>query len=184
MPEEMNPHETREQLEKLEGVTESWSKYLALTTAIIAVIAAIASLRSSYFADRSLLEKNDAVLFQSQASDEWNYYQAKGVKKNLAEGLATQQSDDKRKQEAERYGREQEEIKKKAEEIEHKVGEANARAEELFERHHQLALGVTFFQIAIALSAISALLRRKSFWMLSILLTGVGLFFALAGMLH
>ena len=182
MPEEINPHESREQLEKLEGMTESWSKYLALTTALIAVIAAIVSLRSSYFADRSLLEKNNAVLFQSQASDQWNYYQAKGVKKNLADGLSDQKADSKLKQDAERYGLEQEEIKKKAEEIEHKVEEANTRAEELFEKHHHLALGVTFFQIAIALSAISALLKRKSFWIFSILLTVIGLFFAFGGM--
>ena len=69
MSEEINPHESREQLEKLEeGMTESWSKYLALTTALIAVIAAIVSLRSSYFADRSLLEKNNAVLLTHLSS--------------------------------------------------------------------------------------------------------------------
>jgi len=87
MSEETNPHEIREQIEQLEGVMGGWRTWLALTTALIAVIAAVISLASGYYADRSLLEKNNAVLLQSKASDQWSYYQAKGVKKNVAEGL-------------------------------------------------------------------------------------------------
>lgn len=181
MAEEMNPHEIHEQIESVGHTHEGWTKYLALTTAMIAVIAAVASLLSGTYADRSLLEKNEAVLNQARASDEWSYYQAKGIKKNLAEGLFTQGQNVKFKEDAERYGREQDDIKTKAQALEEKVKEANERAEGLFERHHHVALGVTIFQIAIALSAIAAMLRNKAFWALSIALTAAGLVFAAAG---
>jgi len=184
MQEETNPHEIREQIEKLEGALGSWKQYLALTTALIAVIAAIVSLMSGYYADRSLLEKNTAVLTQSQASDQWAYYQAKGVKKNLADAFGQLKDDERFRQEAERYGKEQETIKATAEKLEEGVKESNARSEELFERHHRLALGVTLLQIAIALSAISALLNRKSYWLFSIVLTLAGVGFALYGVVH
>jgi cell division protein FtsL len=184
MPEEFDPNEIKEQIEKLEGAGESWKMYLALTTALIAVIAAIVSLQSGNYADRSLLEKNNAVLLQSKASDQWSYYQAKGVKKNLAEGLSELKADSKFKQEGERYGEEQKEIEVKARELESQVKESNTMAGELFEKHHHLALAVTFLQIAIALSAMSALLNRKSFWVLSILLTLVGVVFTIVGMVQ
>ncbi len=181
MAEEFDPHEIREQFEKLEEAAGEWRTWLALTTALIAVVAAVISLVSGYYADRALLEKNNAVLLQSKASDQWSYYQAKGVKKNLAEGFAGLSNDEKQKKEAERYGGQQEEIKAKAEELEHQVQEANDLSSELFEKHHRSAMGVTFLQIAIALSAMSALLGRKSFWVFSVVTCVVGIGFALVG---
>ncbi|MBI5094286.1 MAG: DUF4337 family protein [Candidatus Hydrogenedentes bacterium] len=183
MSEETNPREFGEQIESVEPTHEGWTKYLALTTAIIAVIAAIASLASGTYADRALLEKNQAVLVQAQASDRWNYYQAKGIKKDLADGLFQQSQNAKFKDDADRYGKEQEKIKDEAQDLAQKVEVANTRAEGLFERHHRIAMGVTFFQIAIALSAIAAMLRNKLFWGLSVTVTGVGVVFFVTGVM-
>lgn len=179
MEEENNILETEENIEKLgEHADQGWSKYLALTTAFIAVIAAIASLQSGKFANESLVEKNNAVLYQSKASDQYNFYQAKGIKRHIAENFYSQTKDQKLKAQADRYSSEQADIKKEADEFMQKVDHANSMSDKLMERHHKAALSVTFFQIAIALSAMSALLRRKSFWYLSILLTigGLGFF--------
>jgi len=173
MEEESNIQEIKEGFEKLEGV--SWNRYLAITTAFIAVTAAIATLQSGNFANKALLEKNDAVLFQSKASDQYAYYQAKGIKKNLAEGLYIETKDRKFQEDAQRYKSEQEEIKKQADEYVGQVNESNAKSTEFLERHHKAAIAVTFFQISIALSAMSALLRRKLFWLFSILLLAAGL---------
>jgi len=181
MEEETNPREIQEQIEQLEKAAGEWRTWLALTTALIAVVAAVVSLVSGYYADRSLLEKNNAVLLQSQASDQWSYYQAKGVKRNMAEEFADLRKDEKLRQEVERYAGQQEEIKVKAEQLEEQVKEANALSSELFEKHHRLAMGVTFLQIAIALSAMSALLNRKSFWVLSMLACVAGVIFACVG---
>ena len=88
MPDE--EFETTEFKERLEEATERalevsgqrsrWVTYLSFTTALIAVLAAIAALESGTFSNDALMEKNAAVLAQAKASDLWAYYQAKGVK--------------------------------------------------------------------------------------------------------
>ena len=183
MEEDISPLEIKEQIEKASESTEDWSRYLALTTAIIAVLAAVTSLQSGNYSDRSLLEKNNAVLLQNKASDQWTYYQSKGVKKNIAEGFAGQNPEDKAKQQIEKYGREQKEIQEHAQELEKQVSESEEKSERLFEKHHKAALGVTLFQIAVALSAISALMKRKSLWYLSIFSAVGGLALLLTGIL-
>jgi hypothetical protein len=57
------------------------------------------------------------------------------------------------------------------------VKESNERSEALFERHHKAAFGVTLFQVAIALSAMAVVMRKKTFWLLSIILSLGGLAF-------
>ncbi len=170
--------------EKIEEVVEgSWNKYLAITTAIVAVLAALASLQSGNFSNQALLEKNNAILDQSKASDQWSYYQAKGIKKNLAESFYQQFNDSKLKGQADRYAKEQADIKKQAEDYQRQVELANQKSEQLIEKHHKTAYAVTFFQIAITLSAITALLKRRPLWYLSLLLAVVGLYFLAIGLL-
>ncbi|HWY79387.1 MAG TPA: DUF4337 domain-containing protein [Candidatus Sulfotelmatobacter sp.] len=174
---------TLEIKEKIEQVTEyvSWNKYLAITTAIIAAVAAVASLLSGSYANDSLLQKNNAVLYQSKASDQWNYYQAKGIKKNLAEAFYEQNQTETLKNEVNKYDKEQKNIQKQAIVYEQLLKEANDKSILLFNKHHQEALAVTFFQIAIALSAMSALLKRSSFWLFSIGLAITGGVFLVLG---
>jgi Domain of unknown function (DUF4337) len=173
--EDLDVREVQEKLEQLEGFETGWSRYLALSTALIAVAAAIASLQSGDLANRALLSKSEATLLQSRASDEWSYYQAKSIKAHLAELDERQaQSDSARKRSAD-YERELVEIKRRGDDLQRQVEAANVKADRLFESHHDLALSVTMFQIAIAMSALSALLRRKSFWILSIGMSVVGL---------
>jgi len=190
MPEEsIETTDLKEQIEKgveaaVEHEIESgprWTMYLSLSTAIIAVFAAIASLESGSNSNEAILEKNEAVLYQSQASDRWAYYQAKGIKAavngtssklvaNTDSGLSAQFH-----QEAQRQRSEQAEIEKSAHELEAKVIESNAQAQRLLERHHRFAICVTLLQIAIALCAISALTKRRTLWYVGLLATAVGL---------
>lgn len=144
---------------------------VAVTTAVLAAVAAI----SSMFAGNHL---NEAMLEQIHASDQWNYFQAKGLKRALAEdrletakslGQPPSPADADR---AERYHREQDQIKAEAEQ--HQAAAATHRA-----RNRWLARASTAAQIAIALAAVALLLRRNVFWYLSI---GLGvLAAALAG---
>ena len=54
MEEENDTLETRERLEDLkERATQGWTKYLAITTALIAMVAAIASLLSGTFSNEA-----------------------------------------------------------------------------------------------------------------------------------
>jgi hypothetical protein len=190
MPEEsLETQELRERLEQdmerleeaAERSTPRWTSYLSLCTAIVAVFAAIASLESGSFSNEALIEKNQAVLQQSRASDQWNFYQAKGLKAALAatqaEMIAASNAElaTRLREEAARYRGEQEAIEKAARELEHAVEESNGKAEYWLGRHHRFALSVTVFQIAIALSAIAALTRRR-------LLFTIGVFVSLAGL--
>ena len=139
-----------------------WISWVALSTAILAVLAAISGLLAGKHA-------NEAMMSQIQASDQWGYFQAKSIKAAILEAKTTLASEatDTDKEKAARYQREQEEIKHVAE---HKEAEAEAN----FHKHEVFARSVTMFQIAIAIAAISALTRKRSFWF-------VGLVFGLAG---
>src|SRR5215470_5885572 len=115
MPED--EFETTEFKERLEEATERaveasehrsrWVTSLSFTTAVIAVLAAIAALESGTFSNEALMQKNEAVLAQAKASDQWAYYQAKGVKAAI---YAAQGSTEKAQKETE----EQQEISKSA----------------------------------------------------------------------
>jgi lipopolysaccharide export LptBFGC system permease protein LptF len=165
----------------------SWMTYLSLSTAIIAVLAAVAALESGSNSNDAILEKNEAVLSQSKASDRWAYYQAKGVKASIAlveaeVAVASQaQLATRLRDEAARYKTEQEEIEQSAHDLEAKVKASDERAERFLARHHRFAISVTLFQIAIALCAIAALMRRKPLWLVGLASGTLGLGFFVAG---
>jgi hypothetical protein len=150
---------------KAEHSGETWISWVALSTAILAVLAAIAGLLSGQHV-------NEAVMNQIEASDQWNYYQAKSIKASVLDAKmsltgAPNESDQAKR---DRYEKEQEEIKSDAE---HK----EAAAKSNFHKHEVFAHGVTMFQIAIAIAAISALTRKRSFWFVSLVFGAVGCVF-------
>jgi predicted cobalt transporter CbtA len=150
-----------------------WISWVALSTAILAVLAAIAGLLAGMYA-------NEAMMSQIQASDQWGYYQAKSIKAAILEAKTTLASEAtaRDKEKAEQYQEEQAEIKHEAE---HKQAEAKAS----FHRHEVFARSVTMFQIAIAIAAISALTRRRRFWLVSLVFGLAGaVFLVLGAMAH
>jgi len=165
MPEEIEvPTEhLHEQLEhSAHSSQESWIMMVALTAALLSVLAAITGLFAGHYA-------NEAMLEQIQASDQWAFYQAKGIKSAVLESKIDllkqmgKDANDKDVKNAERYKDEQSEIKKEATE------KQEGSALHLI-KHNALSKGVTLFQIAIAICAISALTRKKWLWYSSILL--------------
>src|SRR5205807_2282093 len=127
-------------------------------------------LESGAYSNDALLLKNEALLAQTKASDQWAYYRAKRVKGTIyaAQAAAAESSNPelagKAHKEAERYAREEEEITKNARELEKQVKEDSERSAESMEHHHRFAYAVTMFQISIALAAIAALSRQKFVW--------------------
>lgn len=55
---------------------KGWLLYLAISTAFMAVLAAIAGLMAGHYSNEALIE-------QIKASDQWAYYQAKGIKAEI-----------------------------------------------------------------------------------------------------
>jgi hypothetical protein len=154
---------------------ERWVIFVAMTTAIIAVLAAIAGLLAGTHAD-------DAMLSQIKASDQWAFYQAKGIKSDviastgkmlIAMGKQPLQEDINKIKENKK---EQAEIKNKAEEFQ-------KESDVHLEKHGIFAHGVTLFQIAIAIGAISIITKRKFLWLISVGFACVGIFFLVQGLL-
>jgi hypothetical protein len=148
---------------------EAWISWVALSTAILAVFAAIAGLLSGKHA-------NEAMMSQIDAADHWAYYQAKGIKASVldAKMSLTGAVNEQDRAKAERYQEEQAEIQKEAREKE-------TEAKKNFHQHEILARGVTMFQIAIAIAAISALTKKRHFWVVSLLFGAAGCVFLVLG---
>jgi len=153
---------------------ERWVSLVALSTAILAALAAISSLLAGDHA-------NEAMIDQIKSSDQWAYYQAKGIKtevvKSRAEILKSiGKPNDPEVTKLDQYAREQAEIKAIAQ-------EKQTAAETHLHKHVILARGVTLFQIAIAIGAISVLTRRKGFWGVSLAFGSAGIAFLIQGIL-
>jgi hypothetical protein len=174
--------------ERAEEKKEKWTLYLALSTAFMAVLAAVAGLLAGHHA-------NEAVVERVKASDQWNFYQAKNLKEEIAlntdqilravyklpqaaqgAGAPRVYFEGDHENDILRYEKEKAEIKKTAEEDE------NASKAHLA-KHVPLATAVTAFQIAIAISAIAILTRRKNLWYGGLLLTAIGVVFFILGLL-
>jgi len=174
---------------------------VALMTAILAFCGAISSWQGStslseamLLKNESILMKNQSVLKKTEASNQWNYYQAKGSKQNLAElalALAPADKRDFYAKEVDRYKGEKALIQKDAEALETEVkkydklsDEANEKSAERIHPHHRWELAMTIFQIAISLASITILTRMRWLYFASALAGVAGLGLAAAAWMH
>ena len=185
--------EVESRLEAQEGHYHNLIPAIAVTTAVLAVLAALSSLQAGQSAHHSLAELNRAAILQNQASDQWNFYQAKGIKRHVfevqrdalrldrsakARALATSYDS-----QVKRYESEQAQIRRDAETLERHRDEATALAQGYDTRYQRLAFGVAFFQIGIVVSSVAAIVLRPSLLYLGILGGAVGGFFLLQALL-
>ena len=167
--------------EELEHEGGGFLKRIALTTALLAAMAAIAALRAGATVNEALVLKTESTRLQAEASDQWAYYQAKGIKAGIQEAARTSWLAVNKEPPAEyaekqkRYGEEQAEIQKKAREIEKERDAKSAEADHLLHHHHGYANAVAVFQVAIALGAVAALTRSRPVWLVSLLLGAGGI---------
>lgn len=160
-----------------ELLAEKWMKGVAITTTCLAVMTAIAAARGQACAVKT-------QVLTGVESSKWAYYQAKSIKQNLAElqksifevdlfGAENVHQDSLYRQklaaateEVARYGVEKEEIRKEAE-------EAGALNRQIATKGNFFSGSVVFFQIAIMLSSVSALLKKKFPWIIGLCLGAI-----------
>ena len=155
------PHD--HEVEHAAHTRDPFSGRIAVMTAIFATLGAIAGYMAGDTQNDALLHKNEAAIKKTEASDQWNYYQAKSSKQNLSELGATLTTGDQQaryRQEVERYNREKDDIKKQAEKLEADSKHFQDVSEASMHVHHRWAQSMTLIQIAIALAAITLLTRR------------------------
>jgi hypothetical protein len=147
--------------------TQRWVSWVALSSALLAVFAAITALLAGHYV-------NEAMIEQMQASNFWSHYQAKSIKSSiLANKTELTEKDSEKLAE---YKKEQQELTEQA-----KEKELGSQAH--MKLHVVFARGVTMFQIAIAIAAISVLMKRRRFWYIALGFGATGAFFLAQGLL-
>jgi len=171
-----------------EEVKEKWLNFVALTTVILAVCATLATFNGAKYSTRS-------VLSQTQAANQWAYYQSKSIKGYIYENqMETIELDMKKnkgklapavtaeyekkldyyRQKIKKYDDEKAEISKEAKRLESVRDDA--------QKHSGIfGIAIIFLQIAILLCSISALMKRKYLWILGSCTGVVGIVYFLNG---
>ena len=157
---------------------DAWTKYVALSTIFLAVLASIATQKGAGYSSSVMKQLNVATFNQAQASDQWAFYQAKGIKAAISAEerdvlAATPNPDPKRladlDKKVERYGNEQKEITVEAKKFEAKRDEATAVATQAAGRSTEMGTGTTLFQLAIAFGGITLIMKKRWLWSASLL---------------
>lgn len=159
---------------------------IAVMTAIISTVGALFSYQGGATQNDAMIYKNNAAIKKTEASNQWNYYQAKSNKQNLAElAMALPGVDvEKYKKEGARYKSEKEDIKKEAEALEAASKKWDDESEKQIHLHHRWAQAMTIMQVAIALAAITLLTRKRWMQMAVYIATAIGAVLAGMAFLH
>jgi Na+-translocating ferredoxin:NAD+ oxidoreductase RnfD subunit len=157
------------------GGKEKWVVYVALTTAIFAVLAAITGLIAGDHAD-------EAMLAQIRASDKWAHYQAKGIKADVLSASNTMLISLGKPADTAAVNKIKEE-KKDQQDIMKEATKLQKESDEHVARHKTMAQGVTMFQIAISIGAISIITKKRILWLISIGFAAIGVVFLILGLL-
>jgi len=166
---EMHVHGAHDHAVEHEGHKRGLGQQVAIFSAVLATVGAIVSFLGGHTQNNALLFKNEAVLKRAEASDQWNFYQAKSMKQNLAELASTIATDPEKaakyRGEAQRYANEKKDIEKEARALEAKAADFNKQSETALHPHHFLSISMTLLQIAIALASITVLTQKR--WLLA-----------------
>ncbi len=154
---------------------------IAMFTAIIATVGAIFGYMGGATQANAGLYKNNAAIKKTEASNQWNYYQAKSSKQNLSE-LALELAPASKKEfyesEVKRYKSEKGDIKKDAEKLEAQAKAWDEQSDQQMHQHHRWAQATTALQVSIALAAIALLTRKnwlkKAMYAMGLLGIGIG----------
>ena len=147
-----------------EGHGNSFTNKVAMFTAIIATVGAIFSYMGGATQANAGLYKNNAALKKTEASNQWNFFQAKSTKQALAElamNLSPEAGKAAYQAKVERYEKEKGDIKVVAEKLEAQATEWDHQSDEQMHQHHRWAQATTALQVAIALAAIALLTKKK-----------------------
>lgn len=165
MPEEFEVKPVHDELVE-EMVRESdLASRVALFTAILSTLGAIFAYRSASTEVEASALRSEAILLQAQASDSWNYYQAKSQREYVAKSMARLASDEAVKaefsKEVAHFEVDKDTAEKQARNLEDQSRAKLKESEDSLRPHHRLALGMSILQVAVALASITVLTRRK-----------------------
>lgn len=182
------PHDHEIEHVAQHGAHDSFASKVAVMTALVATIGAIFGYMGGLTQANAGLYKNDAAIHKTAASNQWNYFQAKSSKQNMAElamDLSTSEEQKaKYRDKIARYEKEKNEIKDEAEKLEKESQEWDERSEKELHEHHRWAQATTALQISIAMAAITLLTKKKWLEKLTIVAALIGIGLGIVAALH
>jgi hypothetical protein len=157
---------------------EAWTKYATLSIVGIAVLAAVSSQLGGGYSSNTMASLNEATYYQTQASDQWAFFQSKSIKQSITEDelLQAQRAGEEKtveslKSKIARYDKEKAEISEKAKGFEQKRNDYREAAARSSAKDDKMGLSVSLFQIAIAIGSICLVIKKKSSWYISLAIT-------------
>jgi hypothetical protein len=146
--------------------TETLGRWVAMFTAILATLGALISYQNGNAESRGLELKNEAILKKSAASDQWAYYQAKGIKEIIVSSATPATEADRLRltAEAARYAAEKKDIERQAKMLDEESRLSDTASAVAVAPHPRLAQALALIQVAIAMAALTVLTRQR--WML------------------
>jgi lipopolysaccharide export LptBFGC system permease protein LptF len=139
---------------------------IAVAVAIMAIIAATISSLQETESAHALGLKNESVLLQSRASDQWSFFQAKSIKKNAYQIAAEQakaagRDDADFAGKAERYAKEESEVQAEAKALQEESHGKWELSTHHTHRQHTLTLAETLLHVGIAVSSLALFTKRR-----------------------
>jgi len=166
-----------QQAQKEKEKRDSWTKYVSLSMICLAVLAAVATQRGGGYSSATMKQLNEATFNQAQASDQWAFYQAKGIKQSLYELKEEEfhavtpeehKTLDAITKRVKRYEGEKAEISAKAKSFEATRDRARDAATAAANAGREMGLATSIFQIAIALGGITLVVKKRWLWYASL----------------
>jgi hypothetical protein len=175
--EELEHHEHAEHAVEAAESGDSLISQVTFTIAVLAVVAAISASLETTESDAALTAKNDAVLAQDQATDQWGFANSKSLRKNIY-AIAADTPGPKAAAYAKSVAKEaagEDKAKLDAQALETKR-EHFLQAGEVHEvRHGRLTVASTLLHMAIAIATLAIILRRRWPWLAALALSVGGL---------
>lgn len=162
---------------------------VAIAAAILAVMAALATMLTHSRATTGLVQKNEAILVQSKSTSQFNYYEAKRIKYYVYNALLEAGLGDAKTRpiltaNAKREAREAAPILKKAQALQDEATGHEEHAEKALQAYEVLEVAVTLFEVSIVFVSISALTRNQALVFVAGGSSVVGVIFLVLGLLR
>jgi hypothetical protein len=175
---------TSENLEHIEhqqhaAHASQFDRRVAASMAIIAALLATVTLLSHRAHNATLRFQSEANIFQTKASDEWNYYQAKNIRDHayranlalLAVLAKDAESGDKQKKATEDWTKQVDKYKTdlpdhmaKARDLERQSEDARTKSEHAHHEGDRFDLGELGTELGLVLCSLALLTKRPPFW--------------------
>jgi hypothetical protein len=178
----LDVHEQHERASEAHHHKDGFVSRVSILVAVLAVVTAATSSLENTETAGAITDSSRAVLAQDKATDQWNFYEAKSLKKNMldiaasAGGPKAEDYAKKSAHEAADEGAAQD----KAKVFEKQRDEALESSEKHEHRHHRLAIAATLLEIGIAISTVAIITRKHWPWAMSAILGVAGLAIAVS----